>query len=141
MLSLTVISANQGETYYTAENYYTSEENQAHSSWWGQGTKSLGLSGQVQGGDFKNLLHGSHPQGHQTLSGRKIDLERHRAGLDLTFSAPKSISLAALVGGNEAIEQAHRTAVARTLAIIEDRYAQTRVRTPEGRQAISTGKP
>jgi len=139
MLSLTVISANQGETYYTAENYYTSEENQAHSSWWGQGTKSLGLSGQVQGGDFKNLLHGSHPQGHQTLSGRKIDLERHRAGLDLTFSAPKSISLAALVGGNEAIEQAHRTAVARTLAIIEDRYAQTRVRTPEGRQAISTG--
>ena len=93
----------------------------------------------MQGGDFKNLLHGSHPQGHQTLSGRKIDLERHRAGLDLTFSAPKSISLAALVGGNEAIEQAHRTAVARTLAIIEDRYAQTRVRTPEGRQAISTG--
>lgn len=99
MLSLTVISANQGETYYTAENYYTTEENQSHSSWWGQGAKSLGLAGQVQGGDFKNLLHGSHPQGHQTLSGRKIDPERHRAGLDLTFSAPKSISLAVLVGG------------------------------------------
>ncbi|MBD2230819.1 MobF family relaxase [Phormidium tenue] len=139
MLSLTVISANQGETYYTAENYYTSEENQAHSGWWGQGAKSLGLACQVQGGDFKNLLHGSHPRGHQTLSGRKIDPERHRAGLDLTFSAPKSISLAALVGGNEAIEQAHRTAVTRTLAIIEERYAQTRVRTPEGRQAVGTG--
>ncbi len=139
MLSLTVISANQGETYYTAENYYTSEENQAHSGWWGQGAKSLGLAGQVQGGDFKNLLHGSHPQGHQTLSGRKIDPERHRAGLDLTFSAPKSISLAALVGGNDAIEQAHRTAVMRTLAIIEERYAQTRVRTPDGRQAVGTG--
>ncbi|WP_052049948.1 MobF family relaxase [Leptolyngbya sp. KIOST-1] len=139
MLSLTVISANQGETYYTAENYYTNEENQAHSGWWGQGAKSLGLSGQVQGADFKNLLHGSHPQGHQTLSGRKIDPDRHRAGLDLTFSAPKSISLAALVGGNEAIEQAHRTAVTRTLAIIEERYAQTRVRTPEGRQVVGTG--
>ncbi|MBD2425559.1 MobF family relaxase [Phormidium sp. FACHB-1136] len=139
MLSLTVISANQGETYYTAENYYTPDENQAHSGWWGQGAKRLGLVGQVQGSAFKNLLHGSHPQGDSTLSGRKIDPERHRAGLDLTFSAPKSISLAALVGENTAIEQAHHTAVTRTLAILEERYAQTRVRTPEGRQAVGTG--
>lgn len=139
MLSLTVISANQGETYYTAENYYTAEENQAHSGWWGQGAKQLGLTGQVHGADFKNLLHGFYPNGEQTLSGRKIDPERHRAGLDLTFSAPKSISLAALVGGNDAIEQAHHTAVTRTLAILEERYAQTRVRMPEGRQAVGTG--
>ncbi len=139
MLSLTVISANQGETYYTAENYYSTEENQAHSHWSGKGAKSLGLSGQVQGGDFKNLLHGNNPQGDKTLSGRKINPEKHRAGIDLTFSAPKSLSLAALVGGNEALEQAHRTAVARTLAVIEERYAQTRVRTEERRKAIATG--
>ena len=139
MLSLTVISPNQGETYYTAENYYSNEENQANSVWSGKGAKSLGLSGQVQGGAFKNLLHGSTPQGDQTLAGRKINPEKHRAGIDLTFSAPKSLSLAALVGGKEVLEQAHRTAVARTLEVIEKRYAQTRVRTEEGRKAIATG--
>ena len=37
MLSLTVISPNQGETYYTAENYYSNEENQANSAWSGKG--------------------------------------------------------------------------------------------------------
>jgi conjugative relaxase-like TrwC/TraI family protein len=139
MLSLTVISPNQGETYYTAENYYSNEENQANSTWSGKGARTLGLSGQVQGEAFKNLLHGNSPQGDKTLSGRKINPEKHRAGIDLTFSAPKSLSLAALVGGNEALEQTHRTAVARTLAVIEERYAQTRVRTEEGRKAIATG--
>ena len=139
MLSLTVISPNQGETYYTAENYYSNEENQANSAWSGKGARSLGLSGQVQGEAFKNLLHGNSSQGDKTLSGRKINPEKHRAGIDLTFSAPKSISLAALVGGNEALEQAHRMAVARTLEVIEERYAQTRMRTEEGRKAIATG--
>ncbi|MBE7383710.1 MAG: relaxase domain-containing protein [Leptolyngbya sp. SIO1E4] len=139
MLSLTVISANQGETYYTAENYYSTEENQTHSHWSGKGARTLGLSGQVQGGDFKNLLHGYSPNGDKSLAGRKINPEKHRAGIDLTFSAPKSLSLAALVGGSEALEQAHRTAVARTLAVIEERYAQTRVRTEKGRKAIATG--
>ncbi|MEM8809355.1 MAG: MobF family relaxase [Cyanobacteria bacterium P01_G01_bin.38] len=139
MLSLTVISANQGETYYTAENYYSPEENQQHSNWSGRGARQLCLSGQIQGSAFKNLLQGYSPSRTQTLSGRKINPDRHRAGLDLTFSAPKSISLATLVDGNAALEQAHRTAVNRILAIIETRYAQTRVRTPEGRKAIGTG--
>ncbi|MEO0409439.1 MAG: MobF family relaxase, partial [Cyanobacteria bacterium P01_A01_bin.135] len=138
MLSLTVISANQGETYYTAENYYSTEENKAHSNWLGRGARALGLSGQIQGDDFKNLLHGYSPSG-RSLSGRKINPEKHRAGVDLTFSAPKSISLAALVGGNAALEQAHREAVARTMAVVEERYAQTRVRTAEGRKVITTG--
>ena len=139
MLSLTVISANQGETYYTAENYYSPQENQQHSNWFGKGAHQLGLSGQIQGKAFKNLLQGYSPSRTKTLSGRKINPETRRAGLDLTFSAPKSISLAALVDGNEALEQAHRTAVNRTLTIIEERYAQTRVRTSAERKAIGTG--
>ena len=139
MLSLTLITPNQGETYYTAENYYSPSENQQHSQWFGQGARRLGLTGQVQGDAFKQLLHGYSPKGNQTLSGRKLDPATHRAGIDLTFSAPKSVSLAALVAGNEAIEQAHRIAVHRTLEQIEQRYAQTRVRTPGGRQAIGTG--
>jgi hypothetical protein len=113
MLSLTVISANQGGTYYTAENYYSNEETQAYSGWFGKGARQLGLSGQVQGDAFKNLLHGYHPKGDSTLSGRKIDPERHRAGIDLTFSAPKSISLAAVGEGATAQERELATLMTR----------------------------
>jgi hypothetical protein len=63
MLSLTVISANQGETYYTAENYYSSEENQAHSVGLAKEPRAGTLGPGAGGCDFKNLLHGSHPQG------------------------------------------------------------------------------
>jgi conjugative relaxase-like TrwC/TraI family protein len=139
MLSLTVISANQGETYYTAENYYSNEETQAYSAGLVKGPGSWGSRARCRGMPSRIYSMALSPKGDKTLSGRKIDPERHRAGIDLTFSAPKSISLAALVGGNEALEQAHYTAVARTLEVIEQRYAQTRVRTEEGRQAITTG--
>jgi DNA primase catalytic core len=44
----------------------------------------------------------------------------HRAGWDLTFSAPKSVSLAGLVGGDERIIEAHRAAVRAALQAAED---------------------
>jgi conjugative relaxase-like TrwC/TraI family protein len=75
MLSLTVISANQGETYYTAENYYSNEENQAYSSWFSKGARQLGLSGQVQGDAFKNLLHGYCPKGDKPYRVERLPLK------------------------------------------------------------------
>lgn len=60
--------------------------------------------------------------------GRIVDGERqHRPGLDLTFSAPKSVSIVGLVGGDERIRAAHEAAVCRALGYIEDN-AGTRVR-------------
>ena len=51
-----------------------------------------------------------------------------RSGYDLTFSAPKSVSLAALVGGDKNIIEAHREAVKAAINIVEKEYSQTRVR-------------
>jgi conjugative relaxase-like TrwC/TraI family protein len=50
----------------------------------------------------------------------------HRAGWDATFSAPKSVSLTALVGGDDRVREAHRQAV--TIALTElERYTQARI--------------
>ncbi|MDJ0717499.1 MAG: MobF family relaxase [Prochloraceae cyanobacterium] len=138
MLSITTISPKQGEKYYRQENYYTNEEAKQHSQWWGKGAENLGLSGAIDSKDFKNLLYGKSPDGEINLSGRKVDPDKHRAGVDCTFSATKSVSIKALVDGERALIEAHKKAVEQTLKVIQERYAQTRVSTPEGRQVINT---
>jgi conjugative relaxase-like TrwC/TraI family protein len=50
----------------------------------------------------------------------------HRAGWDATFSAPKSVSLTALVGGDDRLREAHRAAVAAALRELEP-YVQARL--------------
>ncbi len=50
----------------------------------------------------------------------------HRAGWDATFSAPKTVSLTALVGGDERVREAHRESVRVALAELE-RYTQARI--------------
>ena len=50
----------------------------------------------------------------------------HRAGWDATFSAPKSVSLTALVGGDDRVREAHRESVRAALQELE-RYTQARI--------------
>ena len=50
----------------------------------------------------------------------------HRAGWDATFSAPKSVSLTALVGGDERVTEAHRAAVTTALEELE-KYTHARI--------------
>jgi conjugative relaxase-like TrwC/TraI family protein len=50
----------------------------------------------------------------------------HRAGWDATFSAPKSVSLTALVGGDERVREAHRESVRVALDELEH-YTQARI--------------
>jgi conjugative relaxase-like TrwC/TraI family protein len=50
----------------------------------------------------------------------------HRAGWDATCSAPKSVSLTALVGGDDRVREAHRSAVTTALDELE-RYTQARI--------------
>ncbi len=135
MLTIATITPKQGEWYYKQENYYSKGAALSNSEWWGRGAATLGLSGHIGDNDaYKNLINGFSPGGTQKLrekpkarkSGEKQPKER--AGVDLTFSAPKSVSLACLVGGDKRLEEAHRTAVKRTLELIEKRYAQTRVK-------------
>lgn len=118
MLSLSNVGTGEAAArYYEAvDNYYTSDH--GPSAWWGSGAHSLGLRGAVNSGEFAALLDGRLPTGetlHHAAAGR-------RGGTDGTFSAPKSVSLQALVGGDSRIIEAHRLAVERALT-----YAQTLV--------------
>ena len=63
----------------------------------------------------------------------------HRPGRDLTFSAPKSVSIAALVGGDARIVDVHDRAVKATLAWVEKHAVQTRVQDPETGRMIRVG--
>lgn len=138
MLSITNIKPKQGAKYYREENYYSKEEAKEKSQWSGRGAAALGLNGHVEKEAFENLLNGYSPDRKQVLSGRAIKTQR-RAGVDLTFSAPKSVSIAALVGGDSLLEEAHRAAIERTLAVIEQRYTQARIGTAGKRQVVNTG--
>lgn len=70
---------------------------------------------------------------------RKTKKTQFRAGIDLTFSAPKSVSLLALVEGQKDVLKAHTEAVKDTLSYIEKHYIQSRVRKDDKRLLETTG--
>ncbi len=121
-------SASRARQYfYEKDNYYfkDSPDAKAQSQWYGKGANELGLSGQVEPEQFERVLGGELPNG--VVLGKRIDGERrHRPGYDLTFSAPKSVSLLALVGGDERLIEAHQAAVKTALDQVEMRCAEAR---------------
>ncbi len=155
MLTLSkALSANQARTYHAREftsekQNYWSRDQQGHSEWQGELAREWGLHGSVADEQFARLSEGQHPESaaqlvrHQPARtyeneyGKQITSAEHRAGWDATFSAPKSVSVTALVGGDERVRDAHRESVRVALHELE-RYTQARignVRAPE-----TTGK-
>ncbi len=136
MLSIGALSsAAQGASYYERDGYYAKDdpEHRDASAWAGKGADELGLKGPVDAGTFRAVLEGRVPDGSDTRLGRrgKDGSIEHRPGRDLTFSAPKSVSIAALVGGDRRIVEAHDKAVAATLGWVEKNAAETRMKDPE----------
>jgi len=137
------LSAGQAQTYHRDEfgnaqqNYYT-EEDRICGTWHGKLAEGYGLRGEVQEEHFQRLSEGQHPiTGEQLVQhqvareysnerGDKVATMEHRAGWDATFSAPKSVSLTALVGGDERVRDAHRESVQVALDELE-RYVQARI--------------
>lgn len=129
MLSSSVIKnvGQAGHYYSQQDNYYSKDEGIEQSEWWGKGAEKLSLSGQVETKVFNQLLQGLLPSGEQL--GKQVEGQiKHRPGWDLTFSAPKSVSILALVGGDKRLLAAHRAAVTTTLEYIEKHCAQARVK-------------
>ena len=141
MLSIGALaSAAQGVRYYEHDGYYAKDDldHKSASAWTGKGAEELGLEGPVDADVFRAVLEGSVPDGSGRQLGRrgKDGEVLHRPGRDLTFSAPKSVSIAALVGGDERITGAHDRAVKATLAWVEANAAETRVQDPETRRMV-----
>ena len=138
MLSTSNLKSAQAASYFEKDDYYSHEDGPNHSRWVGKGAEQLDLVGGVDQETFQELLKGKSAGG-QPLFSRRINPEKRRAATDFTFSAPKSVSVAALVQGDQRVVEAHRMAVDRTLQVLEERFAQTRVTTETGRQTVRTG--
>ena len=121
-----------------AVKYFTEYYERGQTRWYGKGASALGLEGEIERESFENVCYGKSPDGSEYL-GTKGDPEKRRAGTDFTFSAPKSVSLTALVGGDTRLENAHRLAVEKTLKLIEERYAQTRITKNKKVTEVKTG--
>jgi len=137
------LSAGQAWTYHAREfvsetQNYWSRDAQVHSEWQGRLAQEWGLRDSVGAGEFARLSEGQHPENgvqlvkHQPAKtydneyGKEITSVEHRAGWDATFSAPKSVSLTALVGGDTRVRVAHRESVRVALGELE-RYTQARI--------------
>jgi conjugative relaxase-like TrwC/TraI family protein len=97
--------------------------------WAGEGPARLSMSGPVTRSDFDAALNGLDPRTGDRLAalgGRSRD---HAAGWDMTFSAPKSVSVLWALSeprDREAIESAHRLGVATALWHLEQAAAWAR---------------
>jgi len=138
MLSLyTLKSAKDASTYYQQGDYYTQGGAEDYSFWWGKGAKTLGLQGAVHFETFKELLKGNLPNNERMMQTQKG--QYHRPGYDLTFSAPKSVSILALVLGDKSIQEAHRQAVKSALSQLEKKEAAFRLKHKGNVEIVKTG--
>ena len=140
MMSLSAVrSAGAAAAYYSEVDDYYKEGDHAPTQWQGRGAEALGLHGNVQTRDATALLDGRLPNG-EVLGRNGAGGEReHRAGWDVTFSAPKSVSVAALVHDDARLIAAHDRAVTAAVAHLEQHAAATRIRSPEGVTTERTG--
>ncbi len=137
------LNAGQAQSYHKLEftsetqNYYKHGET-VRGEWQGKLAASFGLKGEVAPLEFSRLAEGIHPQTEKAMvrlraaqeytnaDGTTTKAVEHRAGWDATFSAPKSVSLTALVGGDDRVREAHRAAVTTALDELEH-YTQARI--------------
>jgi conjugative relaxase-like TrwC/TraI family protein len=137
------LSAGQAQTYhqkeFTAkEQNYWSQQGVIAGEWQGRLAAQFGLAGAVSAEDFGKLSQGQHPETgeqlvrqrasyeYQDAEGKTVKTMEHRAGWDASFSAPKSVSLTALVGGDDRVREAHRESVTTALEQLEY-YTQARI--------------
>jgi conjugative relaxase-like TrwC/TraI family protein len=137
------LSAGQARTYHEREfasqgQNYWSRDRQGYSEWQGKLAERWGLQGPVGNEEFARLTEGQHPltveqlvrhqpqKTYENQIGKEVTSVEHRAGWDGTISAPKSVSITALVGGDDRVREAHRESVRVALGELEQ-FTQARI--------------
>jgi conjugative relaxase-like TrwC/TraI family protein len=104
------------------EDYYV-KGSEPHGRWCGRAAAAVELSGEVEPADLRAMLEGRRPDGTVLRERGSVP------GFDVTFSAPKSVSVLFAVGGERvrtAVLEAHDEAVREALGFLEDYAAVTR---------------
>jgi len=129
-------------------SYYT-QNKQVVGVWNGELAAEFGLTENVSEEQFTRLANGQHPDtGEQLIRQVKAhertnkfgDIRKtlgHRAGVDITNSAPKSVTLAGIVGGDERIFESHREA---NLAAMREVEHHIQARLGGNKEPETTGK-
>ncbi|HWT94839.1 MAG TPA: MobF family relaxase [Solirubrobacteraceae bacterium] len=119
------------ERYYThtvangREDYYAGS-GEAPGEWYGTGADQLGLTSTIDAEEFSLLFRGVAPSGERL---RQEPDARSVIGFDLTFGAPKSVSILYGIGDDEisrAAREAHDDAVKQALGYLESHATHTR---------------
>ncbi len=121
-------SSARAVSYFERDGYYAKNdpEHRQASFWHGGATKALGLRAHVRPSRFKEVLSGRVPGTEIRLGRMREGEHEHRPGWDITLSAPKSVSLEALVIGDRRVIRAHDEAVRATLDWVEAELLETR---------------
>jgi conjugative relaxase-like TrwC/TraI family protein len=119
---------------------YYAEGQTVPGQWIGQGAADLGLCGVTTPDEFVRLCDNLNPQTGERLTlrqkttriekgidGGEQQAANRRVFYDFTFSPPKSVSIAALIGDDVRIVEAHEQAVASAMHQLQT-FAATRVR-------------
>jgi conjugative relaxase-like TrwC/TraI family protein len=117
-------SADGAKSYYSQADYL-SESQELIGRWGGKAARKLGLSGTVDKQSFDRLCDNLHPQSGERLTLR--NRSNRSIGYDFNFHAPKGVTLALMLGGDERILDAFRESVDQTMQDIE-KDAKTRIR-------------
>jgi conjugative relaxase-like TrwC/TraI family protein len=143
MLSIGRLGTTGGADYYldkvanSVDDYYLGR-GEAPGRWIGAASKQMGLAGEVDGQILRNLLAGTSPSGENL--GLQLRPER-RPGYDLTFSAPKGVSLLWALGPRDlpgTISDAHDRAVVAVLDRLSAEACYVR-RGRNGKQLVDAG--
>src|SRR3990172_5547193 len=135
MLSIHNVTSGQASTYYTHDSYYTRD--QLRGRWTGKGAEFLGLDGDFTREDFENIIEGRDRSGAELIE--RGFQGKHQSGKDLTFIAPKSVSVLSEVLGDERVREAHDKAVSRALSYLEEHFSEARITVKGVTEKVKTG--
>ncbi len=133
MLSIGKMGAGQ-EGYYLAkvaegaEDYY-SGQGEAEGYWLGDAAEDLGLQGKVDPDQLVGMLTGTNPASGEPFGLQHVAGRGPVPGFDLTFGAPKSVSVIWALGGEGAaaeVKAAHAAAVEAGLDYLQGAACWTR---------------
>ena len=147
---LTIRAMSDGKGYsarHLEHNDYYAEGERVVGEWFGRGADMLGLDGAVTAEQFEAMRQGRDPRSREFLRARRSadresadgsTIAQGRSLYDFTFSAPKSVSVLAVLGEDRRLIDAHQTAVAEAMAEMES-CAAARVRKGGANEDRATG--